>query len=206
MRLAMRVGSISTPNTAAPCMAAAVAARHPYHRDRPSPPVALRGCLRSAWRPPHQTFRKCPARCPDCRCRSTNRPSSARTWSGPASRGDETHPTSPNVPRDSSWRSTPVARPHACETPLPVCRSGPAGFRRPPTFPACARWHRTLPMSAPLGRYRRTRPDHRDVRQPRHRDCSSTCATRLPAPIHDSAGCYRGGTHRTGTGGRRSSR
>ena len=35
-------------------------------------------------RPPRRTSRRCPAGCPGCRCRSTSRRSSGRTWSGPS--------------------------------------------------------------------------------------------------------------------------
>ncbi len=49
-------------------------------------PLALAGCRRNAGGPSRRRSRTCPARCPASRCRSTSRPSSGRTSSGPSYR------------------------------------------------------------------------------------------------------------------------
>ncbi len=62
------------------------AARRPCRRVPPSGSTCRRDCRRNAAARLRRTFRTCPARCPGCRCRSTSRPSSGRTSSGPCGR------------------------------------------------------------------------------------------------------------------------
>ena len=61
-------------------------ARRPCRRGRRSGSSAPRGRRRNAGAPFPRRSRRCPARCPGCRCRSTNRRSSGRTSSGPCDR------------------------------------------------------------------------------------------------------------------------
>ena len=48
--------------------------------------------------------RRCPAGCPACRCRSSCRPSSGRTSSGPCARGRGSSPRWPTRARAARWR------------------------------------------------------------------------------------------------------
>ncbi len=100
------------------------AARRPSRRSRRSRPAGRRASRRSAARRSPRTSRTCPARSPGCRCRSTTRRSSARTWSDRAPRAAGTRPSWPSRARGWSSRSARAAPSRACG-------------RRPPGRPDC---------------------------------------------------------------------
>ena len=83
-------------------------------------------------RPPRRTSRRCPAGCPACRCRSTNRRSSGRTWSARAPRGGGTPPSWPTPGPAGSWRSGPGGPIRGCGRRRPACPTGPAASRHRP--------------------------------------------------------------------------
>ena len=70
---------------------------------------ALERCRRNASGRRQPGSRRSPGGCPASRYRSSFRPSSARTSSGPALRGGGTHPRSPISGRSGRWRSGPGA-------------------------------------------------------------------------------------------------
>ena len=69
-----------------------------------------------------RTSRRCPAGCPGCRCRSTTRPSSARTWSARAAPAGGTPARSPSRRPGWSWRSAPAAPTRGCAARRPAGR------------------------------------------------------------------------------------
>ena len=129
-----------------------------------------------------RTSRRCPAGCPACRCRSSCRPSSGRTSSGPCARGRETSPSVAQCGTSSALAiSTRGASACVRKTPtgLPDCTSSVSSFSS--VAQRRRRWRRTPPSCAPPARCRRRRRDRRAARPPRGRGCSSACAARLPA-------------------------
>ncbi len=90
------------------------AGRRPCRQDRRSPSAARAGCRRSAAERTRRASRRCPGECPGCRCRSTSRRSSGRTWSAPGPRAGETRPPSPSAAPAASWRSAPAAPRRGC--------------------------------------------------------------------------------------------
>ena len=102
---------------------------------------------RSAGGPFRRRSRRCPARCPGCRYRSTSRPSSGRTSSAPCDRARGSAPRSPNAARGWSWRSARAARRRGCGTRRPACRTGPAASDRPRGASASRRCGRSLPVA-----------------------------------------------------------
>ncbi len=111
--------------------------------------TAGEACRRSAGARTRRGSRRCPAGCPACRCRSTSRPSSGRTWSGRALRAAGTRRPSPTWGRAASWRSAPAARPRGCGRPPPACPTARAASRPRPAAAAWRRWRRTPPSCAP---------------------------------------------------------
>ena len=78
-----------------------------------------------------EASRRCPAGCPGCRCRSTSRRSSARTWSGRAARGARNSSQFAQSPtRLELAISTRGAHSWVCSTPtgLPDCTSSVSSF------------------------------------------------------------------------------
>ena len=85
---ASRCGSagIRRRDTRRPPWSPRAAARRPCRRGPPSESSARRDRRRNAGGRFRRRSRRCPARCPGCRCRSTSPPSSGRTSSGPCDR------------------------------------------------------------------------------------------------------------------------
>ena len=127
---------------------------------------------RSACARPPRTSRTCPAGCPACRCRSTTRPSSGRTSSGPRPRAAGTSPSRPSRARAGCWRSARAAPSRACGRRRPACRSARAASRRSRGGAAWRRSRGTPPTSARRARCRRRRRGWRDPPRPRGRGCS----------------------------------
>ena len=80
-------------------------------KARGQDPAARADRRHNAGGPSRRRSRRCPARCPGCRYRSTIRPSSGRTSSGPCDRARGNGPRSPSAAPGSNWRSAPAAHP-----------------------------------------------------------------------------------------------
>ena len=116
-------------------------------------PAAGQARRQSAGARPRRRSRRCPARCPGCRCRSTSRPSSGRTSSGPCGRVRGSAPRSPTSAPGSSWRSARVVHPRGCGTRPPACPTAPAASRLPSGRSAIARMaskHSQLRAALPM--------------------------------------------------------
>jgi hypothetical protein len=135
---------------------------------------------RNAGGPVRRRSRRCPGRCPASRCRSTSRPSSGRTWSGPCLRGRETRPSCPSADQvgvgDQHTRCLIVGADHADrlagldQQGLVICQPFERGNDRVVAVPV-ARCLAGAAVDDQLLRDARPRPG---------RDCSSACAWPLP--------------------------
>ena len=148
------------------------AARRPSRRaPRSGSSVRSGRPSRSASPPPRRTSDTSPAESPACRCRSSYRPSSGRTWSGRAPRAGETRPSSPSAERAANLRSAPAARPDASAARPRAFRSGRAWSRPRPARAASAPARAARRGSAPLYPSRRRRSAPRGVPRPPDRGC-----------------------------------
>jgi hypothetical protein len=130
---------------------------------------------------------------PACRCRSTTRPSSGRTSSGPSPRARGTPPRWTSARPGSSSRGAPAGHRDGSAARPPACPTGPASSRRRPARGASSPSGRRRPSPGRPCRCRRRPPGPRDARPPRGRGCSSASAGRPPAPSRGSCARCPGG-------------
>ena len=133
------------------------AARRPCRPCRRWRRVFRPGRRRNVCARRRRMFRRCPAKFPACRCRSSFRRSSGRTSSGRRGRARRNASSRSSGPRDSNWRSGRAGHRSACEKFRPACRIAPEASRHFQARGATRRWRENIPSCAPLFRVRRTR-------------------------------------------------
>src|SRR5437588_3691055 len=155
---------------------------------RPFPPIRSacpRAIRRNVFSPPTRTFQTCPGRFPDFRCKSTNPPSSVRTWSNPFARADGIHPSSTIDQRGSSWQSTRAARIRESEKLQQPCPTAPEESRHSRDLEDIAQSLQTRANLARLFPCHRTQSTHQVFQLRQDQDCSSACG----APLLDASPC-----------------